>query len=314
MIIRNKTITIFGGTGFLGRYVVKELADLGCRINVVTRNQEKAADLKVGLSLGQLNIIQGDVTDSQFVESIVQQSDILINLIGCLFERHIGEFAKLHAQFPELLAQLAKKHQLLQLIHISALGVGLNEYSLYAATKLSGENAIKENFDNHVILRPSVMFGHEDHFINQFANISAISPIIPLLLGGRTKFQPVYVHDIARAIAKIVQTDKYNERIYEIGGPNIYTMRKMTEMILDILQQKRLLVSIPLKLSLLLGNILGRFPNPKLTSDQVKMLMADNVTQSNSATFYDLSVQPQSLDDLLPELLTRHQNPSYHNS
>ncbi|MBT4921871.1 MAG: complex I NDUFA9 subunit family protein [Rickettsiales bacterium] len=312
MILRKKTITIFGGTGFLGRHVVKELANSGCKINLVTRNKERASELKVGISLGQLNILQGDVLDNEFVESIVSKSDIIINLIGCWFERNVGDFAKLHAQFPELLAQLATKYKLTQLIHVSALTIDQNHSSLYASTKLSGEKAIKENFANHVLLRPSAIFGYDDNFINKFANISTTSPIIPLLLGGKTKFQPVYVNDVARAIARVAHTDKYNCATYEVGGPDIYNMREIVEMILDILQRKRLLVNIPLNPALLLGKILGKLPNPKLTSDQVKMLTTDNITQNNSATFYDLSIQPRSLEDLLPSILTRYQNPAYH--
>lgn len=311
MIIRDKTITIFGGTGFLGHYVVKELADFGCKINVVTRNKQKAADLKVGLSLGQLNMVEGSINDEVFVESIVSKSDIIINLVGCLFERHSGEFAKLHAQFPELLAQLAQKHQLDQFIHISALGVDKSETSLYASTKHAGEKAIKEHYSKSVILRPSVIFGFEDNFINQFASISTISPFIPLIMGGKTKFQPVYVGDVAKSIAKIIQTNKYNNNIYEIGGPDIYSLKKMIEMILQTLNRKRILINLPHRIALILGNILSKFPNPKLTSDQVKLLTYDNVTQPNAATFYDLAIQPKSLDDLLPTILTRHQNPAY---
>jgi uncharacterized protein YbjT (DUF2867 family) len=314
MIIRDKTITIFGGTGFLGHYVVKELGELGCKINIVTRNKQKAPDLKVGLSLGQLNMVEGNINDHDFVEFIVSKSDIIINLVGCLYERFSGEFARLHAQFPELLAQLAQKHQLQQLVHVSALGVDRSENSLYASTKFAGEKAIKENFARNVILRPSVIFGFEDNFINQFASISTLSPFIPLVMSGQTKFQPVYVCDVAKSIAKIIQTNKFNNNIYEIGGPDIYSFKRIIEMILKTLNRKRIMVNLPPKISLILGTILGKLPNPKLTADQVKMLALDNVTQPSSQTFYDLSIQPESLDDLLPMLLTRHQNPSYYGS
>ena len=311
MILRKQTITIFGATGFLGRYIVRNIASKGCKINIFSRDAEKAAFLRTNTSIGQMNIIEGDINNKKLIEKIVKQSDIVINLVGILYEKRHGDFARIHAQFPETLAILAKKYNLKQLIHLSALGVNINTNSSYASSKLSGENAIKENFSNYVILRPSVVFGHEDNFVNQFARMALYSPFLPLIHKGSTKFQPVYVKDIADAIIEILLNVKFNNNIYEIGGPDIYSFKEILTLITKIIKRKRILLNLPGPVSYLMAGILEKLPKPLLTIDQVKLLTTDSVTQNKMPTFYELGIQPQSFEDKLPEILHQYEDHSY---
>lgn len=311
MILEEQTITIFGGTGFIGRYTVKEIAKLGCKINILTRDPDNALFLKTSGSVGQIKLIKGSIDNRELVMSLIKQSSIIINLIGIFYESRKGDFARYHAQFPEFLAQNAKKFDVKRLIHVSALGIN-NIGSQYASTKLEGENAIIYNYPNAAILRPSVVFGPEDNFFNKFAKMSGLSPFLPLIGGGKTKFQPVYVNDIAVSIGKIIQRQNLNRQTYELGGPNIYSFKEILDYIQEVTGKKRFYLSIPFSAAKLLGSILEKLPFVILTKDQVKLLQTDSITQSRTKTFYDLAIQPKSAEEIVPSYLKRYQELCYH--
>ncbi len=314
-MLNNKIITIFGGSGFLGRYIVKELAKSGATINVVSRNPEQHLHLKTSGSVGQIRLIKINIHDSNELQQIVAQSNIVINAIGILYEKHKGDFTKIHTNFPERLAICASKAGIEKLIHISALGVDQASSSKYALSKLRGEEAISQNFANHVILRPSVVFGKEDNFINQFATIASFSPFLPLIGGGHTEFQPVYVNDIAKSVAKIASTEHgYLTNIYELGGPEVLTFKEILELILKYTKRKRILLPLSWKLAKFAAFFLEKLPQPLLTCDQVKLLKIDNVTQKNSLTFFDLQIQPQNIEEIIPTYLSNYLNNCYFNA
>lgn len=311
MNFTEETVTIFGGSGFLGRYVVSKVAKLGCKINVLTRKPEKALFLKTCGSVGQINLIKGSINDKELIQNLVSQSDHIVNLIGILYERKKGDFVKYHSKFPEFLAQNAKKFKVKSFIHVSALGIN-NTASLYSTTKLEGENAIIYNFPDAAILRPSVVFGAEDNFFNKFANMASFSPFYPLIGGGKTKFQPVFVDDIAKAIVKILQKSELNRTTYELGGPNIYSFKEILDLIQKVTGRKRLYLNLPFKLASVLAAILEKLPNPQLTRDQVQLLKTNAITESRTKTFYDLNIQPKSVEEIIANYLVRFKDHSYH--
>jgi len=298
-----KNITIFGGTGFLGRYVVKELAKLGYKINILSRYPEDSLYLKTAASVGQIKFFRGNIFDDKLIEKLIKESDAVINLVGVLYEKKRGDFVKYHSQFPEYVAKLAAKYKIKKLIHVSALGVDKNVIAKYALSKFQGEELIKSNFKNAVILRPSVVFGAEDNFMNKFAKMACFSPFLPLIMGGSTKFQPVYVNDIALSVKKIIQTDDIKDKTYELAGPDILDFKKLLELCLLYSGKKRLFINLPRKIALFLAWFLEKLPNPQLTRDQVKMLANDNVTNQGALTFFDLQIQPKNIEEILPKYL-----------
>lgn len=311
MVLEEQTVTIFGGTGFIGRYVVKEIARLGCKINVLTRCPNNALFLKTCGSVGQIKLIKGSINNRNIITNLIKESSIIINMVGIQYERKKGDFAKYHAQFPEFLAQTANEFNLKRLIHISALGIN-NTSSQYASTKLEGENAIIYNFPNAAILRPSVVFGEDDRFFNKFAKFASISPFLPLIGGGKTKFQPVYVNDIAESIVKIIKKQSLNRQTYELGGPNIYNFKEILDFVQESIGKKRTYINLPFGLAKLIGSVLEKLPNPILSKDKIKLLQTDSTTKNRTKTFYDLGIQPKSTEEIVPLYLDRYKNHCYH--
>jgi uncharacterized protein YbjT (DUF2867 family) len=303
-----KNITIFGGTGFLGRYVVKELAKLGYKINVLSRFPEDSQYLKTAASVGQIKFFRGNIFNKELIEKLVKDSDVVINLVGILYEKKKGDFIKYHAEFPGLISKLAAENNIKKLIHISALGVDKNVMSKYALSKFQGEELVKSNYKEAIILRPSIVFGCEDNFFNKFARMAQFSPFLPLIMGGKTKFQPVYVNDIAIAIKKIIQSDDIKMLTYEIAGPDVLDFKELLQLCLLYCGKKRLFVNLPKNLALFMAWFLEKFPNPQLTRDQVKMLINDNVTNQGSLTFFDLQIQPKNIEEIIPKYLGIYKN------
>jgi len=304
-----KTVTIFGGTGFIGRYIVKEIAKLGVRVNVLTRHSHESLYLKTAGSVGQVRLINGDIANGEIVERLVKESDVVINAVGILFEKRKDDFYNNHTRFPELLATLCSKYNIKKFIHISALGIDKNTRSKYACSKFQGEEIIKQEFPKAIILRPSIVFGVEDDFFNKFATLAKFSVFLPLIAGGKTKFQPVYVNDIAKAVRRLtVSESSCNGKLYELGGPDVYNFKELLELTLEYSGKKRFLIKIPEFLATIMAWFFERFPRPLITRDQLKILKTNNVTQDGALTFFDLQVQPRTVEEIVPTYLNIHKS------
>lgn len=304
--MERKIITLFGGSGFIGRYLVNELAKTGATLRIVSRNPEQGLFLKTSGPIGQVVLSQANIRDERSVRRVVEQADIVINVTGILAESGKQRFSSIHAQGPELLARAAKEAGAERFVHFSALGVDKYSKSNYARSKATGERAVLAAFPEATILRPSIVFGAEDNFFNKFAAMSHLSPALPLIGGGRTEFQPVYVGDIARTVRVILDMPYTMGRVVELGGPRIYSFRQLMELILRILHKKRLLLPIPFNMASVMGAFLELFPSPLLTRDQVQMLKHPNIVSASNndiLTMGDVGIEASSLEMILPSYL-----------
>lgn len=309
--MQNKIVTVFGGSGFLGRYVVKELARGPYLIRVVSRNPEEAIDAKVSGIVGQVTLQRGNLRNQQSVEAAVKDSWAVINLTGILFESGKQSFPAIHAQGAERLAKAAKAAGVERFVHVSALGVDKSSRSSYARSKLNGERAVLSAMPGAVVLRPSVIFGSEDNFFNQFARLARLLPFLPLIGGGRTRFQPVYVMDVAKAIVAALDEPSAFGKTYEIAGPATYTFRELMEFMLQYIDYKPKLVSVPFGLAKVMGGVLELLPHPMLTRDQVTLLQYDNVLSSKARTLKDLGVDPTPMEAVVPGYLGAYRKSEY---
>ena len=300
-----KIIAIFGGSGFIGKYLMRELTKLDYRIKVSTRNPYLTGYLKPLGNPGQIELFKTNIYNPSDVRSVLKNCDFAINLCGILFETKKQKFNQIHGQFPLLLSHLCKEEGIKRLVHISALGVKEKNVSKYIQSKLQGENYIKENFKSSVILRPSVCFGSEDKFLNKFASIAQLSPFLPLIGGGKTKFAPVYVGDVAKAIAKSLELKNIEPKIYELAGPENYSFKELMEILLAEIKKKRFLISIPFSLAKFQSYFLQIMPNPLLTPDQVEMLKYNNIISGNHPTLKDLGITGTAIQNVLPKYIYR---------
>lgn len=300
-----KTACIFGGTGFIGRQIVRELAERGIRVKVATRVPEKAFFLKPCGSVGQIVPFRTDYNDPKSLQQAVSGCDYVVNTIGILFEKKKSGFERIHADLPAAIATACKKEGVKSFVHISALGVENNK-SKYAQTKLEGEKAARKNFKNVSILKPSVVFGPDDDFFNRFAKLAKITPFLPLIGGGHTKFQPVYVGDVADAAIKCLLSENYAGGTYELGGPDVVSFKEIYEILFEHTKDPKPLVKMPWGIAKLQGSIMSLAPTPPLTADQVESLKVDNVVSGEGATLKDLDIKPKSMDCVLPTYLARY--------
>jgi NADH dehydrogenase len=303
MVLQNKVIAIIGGSGLLGRALVRRLANLGATLKVGVRHPQQAMHLLPMGTAGQIKIIPTTIRDPASVQHLVQNSDSIVNLVGILYEKGPQTFQALHVEGAATVAKAAKKIHAKQLIHASALGANLQAASYYARTKALGEQQVIKFFPGAHIIRPSLIFGPEDRFFNRFATLSCYSPCLPLI--GHGKIQPVYSDDVAEAIVKIM-TDKLPPSIYELAGPKVYTYAEALSLMLMIIQRKRWLVRIPLPLGYLIGCLGQWLPTPPLTVDQVRLLTTDAIlSPTPEKTFKDLGITPAHLEAILPSYLAR---------
>jgi NADH dehydrogenase len=301
--MRNKAITIFGGSGFLGRHLVRRLARLGATLRVPTRHPERANYLRPMGDVGQIVLEPWDQTAPAALERLIGGSTYVVNLIGILAERRKGEFETVQGRLPGLIATAAREAGASRLVHLSAIGADRGSSSVYGRTKAEGEEAARAALPASVILRPSVVFGPEDEFFNRFARMAMISPALPLIGGGRTRFQPVYVGDVADAIVAALQRDDAAGRTYELGGPKVYTFRELMELTLRLVNRRRALVGLPYGLAAFQARFLQLLPEPPLTVDQVELLKRDNVVAPDALTLRDLGVEPTPLEVVVPAYL-----------
>lgn len=301
-----KIATIFGGSGFLGRYVVQKLAKQGYEVRVAVRNPRQAEFLRTCGAVGQIIPVKADILDEKSYEPLLMEADLVINLVGILYERGKSTFDKVHHVAVENLAKLSSENNVKTFIHVSALGADETSLSKYSRSKFKGEQAVLKNFPKASILRPSIIFGVEDNFFNQFAAMAKYFPFLPLIGGGETKFQPVYVGDVADAIMATIDNKKAEGKIFELGGPKKYRFRDLLEYILKLTNRKTCLMPVPFFMASFKGLILEKLPfAPLLTRDQVKLLKTDNVVRKGAKTLKDLSISPKSIEAVVPSYLSR---------
>ena len=303
--MKQKIATIFGASGFIGRHLIRRLTEKNFRIVAATRSPYLHGYLKPLGNPGQIDLEKVNLFNENRLRTLIKNSDVVINLVGILYENKKQKFENIHARFPDLLSKLCSELNIEKLIHISALGINETVSSQYMQSKLKGEKNILNNFNHSIILRPSIVFGPEDKFFNQFASLAEFLPALPLIGGGQTKFQPIYVSDLCKAIVAVLDKEEVNENIYELGGSQIFTFKELMEILLKQIKKKRFLVPIPFSFAKFLAKILQLLPKPMLTTDQVEMLKYDNVVTNNYPTLKDLKINPKTIDSVLPNYIWR---------
>jgi uncharacterized protein YbjT (DUF2867 family) len=301
-------ITIYGGSGFLGRHLVRALAKRGYRIRVAVRRPELAGHLQPLGLVGQINAVQTNIRNAASVEAAARGADILINLVGILYERGRQRFDAVHTVGAEQVALAANAHGA-RLVHVSAIGADENGPSHYARSKAKAEQLVKAAQPTAAIVRPSIMFGPEDDFFNRFAAMARVSPVLPLIGGGKTRFQPVFVGDVAAAIAEAVAGNAQAGATYELGGPDVRTFKELMQFILKTIERKRLLLPLPFFVARMKAAFLQFAPKPLITPDQVAQLTVDNVVSQaaidEGRTLRGLGIEPEPIEAIVPSYLWR---------
>jgi NADH dehydrogenase len=319
-----RIVTVFGGSGFLGRHAVQQLAQDGAQIRVACRHPNLALFLKPLGDVGQVVLIQANVRDDTSVARALEGAHEAVNLVGILVERGRQSFTEVHARAAGRIARAAAAAGVRRLVHVSAVGADSASPSAYARSKAAGEAAVREAFAGATILRPSLLFGPDDDFFNKFAALAHIAPALPVFYSGlpglrleglypmpvfkagTTRFQPVYVGDVAKAVARALVDPAAAGQTYELGGPTIYTFSEILELILREIPLKRPLVPVHFAIARLLAVFTQFMPAPPLTPDQVKLLRIDNVVDPGALTLTDLGIAPTAAEVILPTYLFRH--------
>jgi len=301
----NQQIAVFGGGGFIGRHLIRELTRENYRVKVATRNPYLKGYLKPLGNPGQIELIKTNIFNTEDVKQILKNCDYVVNLLGILYETRKQKFTQIHSQFPYLLGNLCNEFGIKNLIHVSALGVKEKHSSKYMQTKLEGEKNIQSIFKSAIILRPSLVFGPEDKFFNTFASFARISPFIPLIGGGKTKFAPVYCVDIGKAITRALELKNTTSKIYEIAGPENYSFKELMEILLTEIKKKRFLINIPFNIAKFQSYFLQMLPEPILTTDQVELLKYDNVPSGQYPNLNDLGIKGKTINSILPQYIYR---------
>jgi NADH dehydrogenase len=302
---------VLGGSGFIGRYVVKRLAARGEVIAVGCRNAEAAKFLRPMGDVGQVALLNVAIDDEVLLPAFLAGNGALVNGVGILRESASQTFERVHHIGPARLARFARDAAVERFVHISAIGADPRSTSAYARTKAAGEQAVRDAFPTVTILRPSVVFGPEDQFFNRFATMATISPVLPLIGGGETRFQPVYVGDVADAVVKCLDDPATTGRTYELGGPKIYTLRQILELLLTEIRRRRGFIDLPFGLAAFQAKLMSILPNPPLTPDQVELLKRDNVVSSGAMTLSSLDIAPTAVEAILPTYLDRFRRGGY---
>jgi len=298
-----KVATVFGGSGFIGRYVVQLLAQQDYVVRVAVRDPAGARFLQTQGRVGQIVPLAASVTDQAAIARAVEGAEVVVNLVGILFERRAGDFRRLQGEAPGAVAAAAKAAGVQHFVHLSAIGADATSPSLYARSKAEGEAGVRAAFPEATILRPSVVFGPEDQFFNRFAGM-AMLPVMPVVAGD-TRFQPVYVGDVADAVAAAIADPAARGKTFELGGPRVMTMREVLRFILDTTGRRRPMVDMPMGLMRVQAGLLQRLPKPPLTQDQLLLLARDNVVGQGVPSFSDLGIAPKSVEAVVPGYLKR---------
>jgi uncharacterized protein YbjT (DUF2867 family) len=306
--LNNRTlVTVYGGSGFLGRHLVRAIARTGARMRVAVRRPELAGHLQPLGGVGQIVPVQANVRYPDSLIAAAEDADAVVNLVGILFSAGKQTFKTVQDEGAGNVARAAKAAGAKAFVHVSAIGADPDSDSIYARTKAAGEAAVKDVLPGAAILRPSVVFGPEDEFFNRFGALARISPVLPLIGGGHTKFQPVFVGDVAQTIVAALEGRAAAKAPYELGGPEILTMREVMERVLAYTMRSRPLVPLPFWLAKLQGALLQWLPNPPLTLDQVRLLKHDNVVSADAIrgkrTLEGIGIEPVAVASVVPDYL-----------
>lgn len=296
-------VTIFGGSGFIGKTLVQHLADAGYRIRVAVRHPNNALFVKPLGELGQVQISQANIKNRNSIEAAIMDSDYVINLVGILHESGSQTFDKVHNRGAALISEVAAIAGVKGLVHLSAIGADAEAASKYSRSKAAGEAAVRKNFPKAIIIRPSVVFGPDDLFFNKFAGLAKMFQMLPIICGD-SKMQPVYVGDLASAIVNSLADEG---KTYEIGGPTVYTMRELMELVNKATEQNVPLIPVPIQLAYFQAFFLGMLPNPMVTMDQLRLLEQDNVASGNDLAALGVTGTPA--EAIIPNYLM-HYKPS----
>ena len=311
--LNGKKILVFGGSGFIGKYLISKLSQFSCAIKVVSRNINNLKNVKFLGNLGQIEMVKLNSFSEKNISDMISGSDIVINLIGILYENKFQRFDAIHSELPGIIGRASKLQAISHLTHISALGVEKNTQSQYAKSKFLGEKNLKSEFPDAVILRPSVVFGKEDNFINLFSKISNFSPFLPIIgdpkiffkntflpslnFSQGTLFQPLYVGDLAEFIIKTIN---HKSRIYNLAGPNVLNFKEIIKIILKYKKIKRFCIPVPFFVANLLASFIEKLPYPLLTRDQIKLLKMDNTSKTGYSNLSNYVKNPKSLEVIVP--------------
>ncbi|MEM7544899.1 MAG: complex I NDUFA9 subunit family protein [Pseudomonadota bacterium] len=301
-------VTIFGGSGFVGRYIARRMAKRGWRVRVAVRRPNEAIFVRPYGDVGQVEPIQANIRDEVSTRSAIEGATAVINCVGILYQDSRQKFHRVQGEGAERIARLAAECGAKTLVHISAIGADADSLSDYASSKAEGEAAVLEHFPDATILRPSIIFGPEDQFFNRFAAMAKLAPIVPMV-GADTRFQPVYVDDVAEAACKGAVGEATG--LYELGGPEIFTFRELMEIMLTEIRRKRLLVAVPFGIAKIMAAVLdgvqtvtlGIIANRQITRDQVRLLAGDNVVAEGAKGFTDLGIEPTTVESVVGEYL-----------
>lgn len=305
----SKLVTIFGGSGFVGRYIARRLAKEGWRIRIAVRHPEQAGFVRPFGMVGQVEPVFCNIRDDASVAAVTNGADAVINCVGVLAETGKNTFEAVQADGAARIARIASEMGVTKMVHISAIGADENAESEYARTKAAGEAAVLAYMPDAVILRPSIVFGPEDEFFNRFAGMARLGPILPII-GADTKFQPVYVDDVAAAAVAGLQGEKSG--VFELGGPDVHTFRDLMQLMLDVIRRRKLIVNTPFGIARIMAFGFGVAQTLSLgiikapvTKDQIANLAQDNVVSSGAQTLADLGVEPAAMEAILPDYLWR---------
>jgi NADH dehydrogenase len=308
--LRDEVVSVIGGSGFIGRHVVAALARAGWRIRVVCRRPDLAGFLQPLGIPGQIAFVQANIRRRESLLPALEGAHGVMNLVGILAERGRQTFEAVHVRGAEAVARTAREAGVRRMVHVSALGADPGSPALYGRSKAEGEKRVRQNFPDAVILRPSIVVGPEDSFFNRFAAMARFSPALPLIGGGRTRFQPVYVADVAAAAVRALEDEALSGRILELGGPEVWTFRELMEFMLMVIRRRRLLVPVPFGLARVMAWPAQFLPGPPLTPDQVRMLMKDNVVseraRAEGRTLEGIGIEPDGIEAVVPDYLVRY--------
>ena len=306
----SKLVTIFGGSGFVGRYIARRMAKEGWRVRVAVRNVNEAMFVRPYGAVGQVEPVFCNIRDDDSVAAVTNGADAVVNCVGVLDETGKNTFAAVQAEGAARIARIAAAHGVSRMIHISAIGANSDADSAYSRTKAAGEAGVLEHMPNAVILRPSIIFGSEDQFFNRFAGMSRLGPILPVI-GADTKFQPVYVDDVAAAAVQAV-VGKAPAGVYELGGPDVHSFRELMQLMLGIIRRRRLIVNTPFWMARIMASAFGigrmlsfGLVKGPVTKDQVANLAIDNVVSEGAQGFDALGIHPTAMEAVLPDYLWR---------
>jgi len=302
-------VTVFGGSGFLGGHVVRALAKRGLRLRVAVRNPGRGYRLRMLGDVGQIEVVQANIRNPDSIARALDGAQGCVNLVGVLYEAGRQKFQAVHALGARNVAEAAAAQGVDAFVHVSAIGADSESTAGYARSKAMGEAAVRESLPEAVILRPSILFGQEDDFFNRFAAMATLSPALPLIGGGTCRFQPVFVGDVAAAVAGALTDPGTAGRTYELGGPGVYTFKALMQLIAQETGRRPILLPIPFPIASLVGlagDLVGGLIPPPLTRDQVELLRTDNVVSPGAPGLADLGVQASALEAILPTYLFRY--------